>query len=302
MTGRAPVRLSVVVLAWDNVELTRRCAASVRAATVAAYELVVVDNGSAVPGPAVAEALADVAILHPENRGFAAGMNAGLARARGDFVAFVNNDTLLPAGWDTPLLEQATRPTVGVVVPAVTAAGHRVGVRREPGTEVRVLPPFREVPSGVVYLLRTNVVRALGGWDERYHPAGAEDADLCFRVWLNGLDVVLDERVLVEHVGKATVARLPDRSTVWTANRKRLLQRWRSGAADAAVLPGSDQGLVARRRQRARVMAWAMTLHFATVDRLPEPWKRALLPALRTLAAGFSAMSHALASRHAGRQ
>ena len=306
MTGDEGVRaqgpgpdLSVVVLAWNNVELTRRCVASVRAHTSSSYELLVVDNGSDPPGPGVARETADVVVLHATNRGFAAGMNSGLERARGEVVAFVNNDTVLPPDWDRMLVEQARRDTVGIVVPAVTAAGNAVSVRTRPGTTARALPPFREVPSGVVYVMRTQVARALGGWDERYEPAGAEDADLCFQVWLNGLEVVLDERVLVEHVSKASASLLPDQSGAWATNRRRLLRKWREGGSSVVVLPGSDPDDVARRRRQARLVAWSMTVYFATLGALPEGWRRALLPALRR---GAGAGAGLLAARPRARR
>ena len=79
--------LSVVVLAWDNLDLTRRFVESVRANTDVDYELVIVDNGSEAPAARYAEEAADHAILNDRNLGFAAGMNQGLAAARGEFVA-----------------------------------------------------------------------------------------------------------------------------------------------------------------------------------------------------------------------
>lgn len=273
--------LSVVMLTWNKVELTRRCVDSIRNHTHVPYELIIVDNGSLPPARDFARDAADIAVLNPDNRGFAAGMNAGLARARGEFVAFVNNDTVLPAEWDVRLIEHLRRPTTGVVTPAVTAAGNRLSVRTHPGTGVVTLPPFRAVPSGVVYLMRASVARGLGGWDERYRPAGAEDADLCFKVWVNGLDVVLDERVLVDHVSKGSATQLTDQEATWAVNRQRLLRKWRAADAGTAVLPGRDPADVAVRRRQARLVAWSMTLYFATVNRLPEAVVAVLLPALR---------------------
>ena len=63
--------LSVVVLAWDNLDLTRAFVDSVRRNTDVGYELIIVDNGSQSEAAAYARDAADHAILNDENRGFA---------------------------------------------------------------------------------------------------------------------------------------------------------------------------------------------------------------------------------------
>ncbi len=245
--------LSVVVLTWDGGDHLRRCVESLRAHTDVATELVVVDNGSGPDTAAFAASTADVAVRHEENLGFAAGMNAGLAAARGEFVAFVNDDTVFPPGWAGPLLEDfATFPEAGIVIPAVTAAGNPVTVRPEPGTEVTALLPFGEFPSGVVYVMPTGLARALGGWNEAYPRASAEDLDLCFTVWANDLDVVLDTRVLVEHLSQASVRRLPDRKELYRQNLRRFLDRWARAEPPPPRLPSCPPEVFGRNLGRAQ--------------------------------------------------
>lgn len=229
--------LTVIVLAWNQLPLTRRCVESVRANTDVPYELVIVDNGSDAEAAAYARQAADVPVLHPTNLGFAAGMNSGLAVATGTHVAFVNNDTELPPGWAGRLIETlwADRD-VGLVLPAVTAAGNPYAVRTEPGPHRIVVPPFRHLPSGVVYAMRRNDAEALGGWSEEFEVASREDLDLLFKVWCNDLGVVLDERVLVWHESSATVReQLPDRRDRWEKNWDVFVEKWT--AADPGRIP-----------------------------------------------------------------
>ena len=249
--------LSVVVLAWDQLPLTRACVASLRDHADAPFELVVVDNGSEPPAPAWAEAHADVPVLLPANVGFARGMNAGLAAASGDVVAFVNNDTAWPAGWTTPLLSHFTGDApVGIVAPAVTAAGNPVTVRDEPGEEVVVLDPFSALPSGVAFLLRTTTARALGGWSEAYRTAMGEDLDLCFTCWANGLPFVLDTRVLVHHELHATLAGLPQRHELFRENLDLFLRRWTTtDGSDVVRLPEVPADTFRRGLAHARAAA-----------------------------------------------
>lgn len=262
--------LSVVVLAWDNLPLTRRFVESVRAHTDVEYELVIVDNGSAPEAAEFARNAADHAVLNDRNLGFAVGMNQGLAAARGEWIAFCNNDTVLPAGWASTLVGTAIdHPQAAVVVPAITAARNPDTVRSMPGTEVRVLPPFSAPPPAVLYLMRRAEVGALGGWGEEYAVASGEDVDLCFKVWVNDRDIVFDERVLVEHVGHATAERLPDSEALWAQNRRRFLAAW-SGSGEPPRLGSCAPERFARNRETARAVAGWMDRYFAARDHARE--------------------------------
>jgi GT2 family glycosyltransferase len=222
--------LSVVVLAWNQVELTRRCVESIRSGTRGDYELIIVDNASTDGGAVYAREAADRAVTNAENLGFAAGNNSGLAVASGRHVAFVNNDTVLPEGWDVPLTTiLEIEPQTGIVLPAVTAAGNPVTVRAEPGETVEVLLPFGEFPSGVVVMLRRSQMEALGGWNEDYERASGEDLDLAFTVWAHGLEVVLDTRVLVQHESQASMKQVPGLAALYRKNLDRFLERWEAG-------------------------------------------------------------------------
>lgn len=220
--------LSVIVLSHNQLELTSRCVDSLRSNTDIAYELIVVDNGSIDGSAEFAMQHADTPVLLSENYGFARGMNQGLAHARGEIMAFVNNDTVFPPGWASTLTTHLADQRVGLVVPAVTAAGNPVSVRSEPGTDVITLNPFGELPSGVVYLLRSETIRQLGGWNENYPIATGEDLDLLFTLWTNGLEIVLDTRVLIEHVSQGTLASRADRHQLRQQNLDLFLNRWRS--------------------------------------------------------------------------
>ena len=259
--------LSVVVLAWDNLLYTQQFVESVRRNTDVPYELVVVDNGSEWEAANYARAAADRAVLNAENLGFARGMNQGLAAARGRFVAFCNNDTVLPPGWASPLLESTRgNPNAAIVAPAITEARNRVNVRDTPGEDVIVLPPFSAPPAAVVYVAPVDAIRELGAWEEEYEIASGEDVDLCFKVWTNDLDVVSDERVLVQHVGKRSAVRLDDWQGLWERNRRRFLDKWTGDGAVPRVASCPPERF-ARNREIARAAAGWMDQYFRARER-----------------------------------
>jgi glycosyltransferase involved in cell wall biosynthesis/GT2 family glycosyltransferase len=260
--------LSVVVPAWDNLQYTQAFVESIRQHTDVPYELVIVDNGSQWEAAHYARAAADVSVSNETNLGFARGMNQGLDVARGRYVAFCNNDTIMPVGWASKLLETAAaHPRAAVVVPALTAARNAATVRTEPGDEVEVLDPFCAPPAAVVYVARADVIRELGAWGEEYEIASGEDVDLCFKIWVNDLDIVYDQRVLVDHVGKGSASRLDDWEDLWARNRRRFLMKWKS-EAEVPRLPACDESRFERNRAIARATAEWMERYFTTRDRV----------------------------------
>lgn len=283
--------LTVVVLTWDNLALTQRCMESLRQHTDVPYEVIVVDNGSENDAAEYVRQAADVAVLHEHNTGFAAGMNDGLARARGRAVAFLNNDTEVPEGWALQLLSTLdAHPRAGIVVPALTEAGNDRTVRSAPGGDAEVLAPFEAPPSAVCYLMPTSLARDLDGWDTTYEVASGEDLDLAFSVWVNGRDIVFDPTVLVRHVGHATSdLKLPDRRHLWAANRRLFLDRWSDASTDVHRLEDVTDDVYRERRQQAAVVATWMDRYFRARDRAEvaeltgQGWRPTASPALRRL-------------------
>lgn len=269
MTGEAGPLLSIVSLVWNEPEHTRAFVDSVRAHTDVPYELILVDNGSDGPTAAALPALADVLVRNDENLGFGAGMNQGLERARGRFVAFCNNDTVVPERWASRLLEHFESGSTGIVVPAVTASLRKRNVRSAPGDSVEVLLPFESPPSAVVYVLETATARALGGFGAEYAVASGEDTDLAFKAWVNGLDFVFDTRVLVEHESKGTAKNLGDWKSLWRANREVFLDKWTSADLDVPRLPHDEAGFEYRAAVARSAAAW-MRDYYNARDKLAE--------------------------------
>lgn len=97
-TGAARPDLSIVIVNWNTLELTRDCLESVFAGLDGLdAEVIVVDNASDDGSPEmVARAFPGVLLIrNAENRGFAAANNQAMAVARGAFVLLLNSDTLV---------------------------------------------------------------------------------------------------------------------------------------------------------------------------------------------------------------
>jgi len=94
MTGREPLpAISVVIPAFNAARYLGEAIASVRAQTLPAMEIIVVDNGSTDGTPLLAAQAGALCECEPR-RGSAAARNRGLAAARGDFFAMLDADDL----------------------------------------------------------------------------------------------------------------------------------------------------------------------------------------------------------------
>ncbi len=110
--------VSVIVPVYNHVRFTAACLNSIlRELSTIPCEVIVVDDGST---DGTAEYLASCSgltvVTHAKNQGFVRSVNDGAAVARGRFLHFLNNDTLVTPGWMAALLRTFdSRDSVGAV-------------------------------------------------------------------------------------------------------------------------------------------------------------------------------------------
>src|SRR3954468_6966489 len=95
----APHRLSVVVVTYNCREDIVRTLPAMAEQLADGDELLVVDNASSDGTADAAAAFAAVVVRNEANEGFAAGANAGAARATGDLLVFLNPDAVPAPGF-----------------------------------------------------------------------------------------------------------------------------------------------------------------------------------------------------------
>lgn len=179
------------------------------------WELVLVDQSDDdATGRALQEAgaLKDPRLVYAltDTRGQCRGRNEGLRRARGDVLAFTDDDCIVPAGWCSRHLETFARmPDLAVAYGAVVAEGGngngwvpvfhplREGlVRPSPDT-------IRSLGIGANHAVRRSAFDAIGLYDEVLGPGapfrGGDDTDLGYRAVAAGLDVYAAHEPAVTH-------------------------------------------------------------------------------------------------------
>ncbi len=227
-SGSAAAALaSVVVVTTGRHDLVDECLDGLAVQTYAPREVVLVCNGA--PG-GVAERLVrrrpDVRlVVLPRNEGFAAGANAGILAASGEYVALVNDDAVPEPDWLAVLMAAAAGdPSAGVVACTVVDAaagfvdsqglglaldGMSRQVRPRAGTPARPL-----LASGCACLLRREALERTGLFDERFF-AYCEDADLSLRLLWAGYHTALAPGAVVRHHGSAATGRYGLRKVGW---------------------------------------------------------------------------------------
>ena len=110
--------VSIVVVNLNRRDLLERCLDSLWRQTFQSFEVVVVDNGSTDDSVeylrSVDEPRLKVVKL-PENKGFAGGCNAGIACARGRYIATLNNDAEADPKWLQELVQgMESGPSIGM--------------------------------------------------------------------------------------------------------------------------------------------------------------------------------------------
>ena len=268
--------LSAIVVNFRQPELLGACLCSLDAAlerVEGETELVVVDNAS---GDGSAELVrhehpAATLVELEENRGFGGGVNAGLERSRGEFVALVNNDATVEPEALAELLRAAREggPDVGSVAAqmrfadrpqTINSAG--IGIDRLGIVYDRLLgaaagsgerrPVEVFGASAGAALWRRAALDSLGGFDESFF-VYLEDADLAWRARMRGWRSLYAPAAVVYHHHSATAGHASPFKYRWVGrNRVRLLAR----NADTRMLARQAPAMVAYDLAYVAYAAW----------------------------------------------
>lgn len=152
--------LSIVIVAFNARPDLERCLESLHAAPPAVpHDITVVDNASSDGGAAAVRArwpgVRVVAL--PENRGFAAGNNAGIRETRGELLLLLNSDTVVPRGAiDTLVRRLAAHPQAAAAGPRLVDGDGRAEISF--GRMITPLAELRQKIAGRLYAVRAPIV------------------------------------------------------------------------------------------------------------------------------------------------
>jgi hypothetical protein len=266
-----PVDLSIVIVNWNTLQMTRECLESVRMALNGSdagritAQVILVDNASA-DGSAdmVAAEFPEIALIrNDENRGFAAANNQGFDIATGRCMLLLNSDTLVHGdALSASVAYLDAHPKVGALgIKALNGDGTtQMTCQQFPTLLNQFLmasglwklkrPKFFgryhmtdwardterevEVISGCYLMLRCEVLERVGALDEDFFFFG-EETDWCRRMTDAGWILMFSPLGTFTHYGSVSAKKLNHRRDVMLAGSKVRLHRKHGGQGAAAV-------------------------------------------------------------------
>jgi len=306
MAGDTPLRLpraarpevSIVLVLWNQAELTYACLSALAAETEVSLEVVIVDNASTDATPALLARVEGATLLpQSDNLGFLRAVNLAVPQCRAPRVVLLNNDAVMrPGSLAAALATLQSSPDIGAVGGRIVLPNGRL---QEAGSIIwrdgsclgygRDLLPdageamFRrdvDYASGAFLLFNRDAFEAMGGLDDRFAPAYYEETDFCLRLWQRGLRVVYEPRAVIDHFEFGSAQKSETALALQQRNQGLFEQKHRSVLAGHRTA-GSGQELWARMRSGLSVPKPARIL--VIDDQVPLPSLGAGLPRARDI-------------------
>jgi GT2 family glycosyltransferase len=279
-------KCSIIIPVYNNFNLTKNCLDALFLHTEAAsptYEVIVVDDASTDETSRGLERYGDKIriVTHQTNAGFAQACNDGAAASRGEYLVFINNDTVPMAGWLNGLTAYADQFPQAAIVGAkllypdktVQHCGVTFNSDGNPfhlyagfphdHPAVNKSKEFQAVTAACM-LIKSCVFKELGGFDLAYLN-GYEDVDLCLRARKKGFEVHYCHESVLYHLESST--RDP-KSPVEGKNLELLRSTWK----DSIV----QDNFIFYARDNALKLTWdknyylGVFLHFPPMDWMGE--------------------------------
>jgi len=182
-------------------------------------------------------------IISKENRGFAGGNNLGMQVATGDYLFFVNNDTIFEDGLIQNCLDAFTTPDIGVIAPKIKYFAYPNIIQYAGFTEVNPLTARnftignkekdngqyderKEVPyaHGAAMLLKREVVEKIGEMPDIYF-LYYEELDWCVQIRRSGYKIMFEPTAVILHKESMSVGKMSALKTFYLTRNRILFMR-----------------------------------------------------------------------------
>lgn len=231
--------VSAIIPTWNRADLLQSIVNNLRSQTQPPDQILAVDNGSEDATQLVARELGTDLIVLPENRGFAAAVNAGIQQATGEWLLIVNNDVLLEPAWIERLLATVERTNAAFGIGKLLQKDNRAVLDGSWDLVSRAAYAWRcgwgrrdgaiwSIPRKIWFapmtaaLFHRRVFERIGLLETRFE-SYYEDVDFGVRCALASLEGMYEPAAVAVHIGKATLGEHAPRVMYLSARNQILL-------------------------------------------------------------------------------
>lgn len=231
---------SIVILSYNNRQLTQQCIESIRETTPeSAREIVIVDNNSQDDSVAYLRQQDDIVLVENYfNAGFPGGCNIGIkASKKENDIFLLNNDTILCANslytLRMGLYEKENYGSAGSVTNNCANLqsvfkSDSIDELKEFGLKNNVVNKRSEIKLMLVafaVLIKRHVLEKVGYLDERFFPGNFEDDDLSLRILKENYQNVLVYNSFIIHLGTVSFKKVNYKDILWK-NYDKLVEKY----------------------------------------------------------------------------
>jgi len=183
------------------------------------FEVILIDNNSTDDSiEFVKNTFPSVIIIKlDKNYGFAYPNNVGAKNAKGDFLLFLNNDTIVDPQFMTELVKAMQKDDKIAICQSmllkpngeIDSSGDFIDSLGIAFSSKKKVENISEIFSakGAAMMIRKNIFEKLSGFDEKFF-VSFEDVDIGWRTWILGHKVVVVPKSIVHHIGGQTIYKM----------------------------------------------------------------------------------------------
>ena len=212
-------KVSVIIVNYNGKTLLEQCLESLFKVNYDNFEVILVDNNSTDKTVEFVTKKYPLIILIKldSNKGFAEPNNMGAKIAKGKYLLFLNNDTVVTPNFISEMIKVVeNNKKIAICQSLLLQSDGSIDSSGDFIDGLGVVFSSKEIPNkiqkissakGASLLIRKQTFTDLGGFDKKFF-ATFEDVDLGWRTWILGYDVVIAPKSIVYHLGGQTISKI----------------------------------------------------------------------------------------------